>query len=294
MSRIDPLHNYGVKIGKIALLGLPTFQKEWEDEFKIYSYKPGVLRTGCVIAVIWCLYDFSSMTFSDQDSAGGDRVWIFWTYSVDLFCSIIFSCVSFVLSLKQFHNFSVRNYDMLCLIVVVSAYCTMIFIPLMLEIRRSLFQWSAEPYIRWSIDRSGTLPVRICNNSNPVASWQNFSANGHNAIGCDLLLLSGSILAFYVFCNLCPIAFGMCPIHATASSAINLLILLAALLSTGAFTDSGTGFAAAAATLQLVLGLSSAHFCAARRRRAQDRFALSKVNSYTTILLTNMRTCIVG
>ena len=270
MSRIDPLHNYGVKIGKIALLGLPTFQKEWEDEFKIYSYKPGVLRTGCVIAVIWCLYDFSSMTFSDQDS------------------------VSFVLSLKQFHNFSVRNYDMLCLIVVVSAYCTMIFIPLMLEIRRSLFQWSAEPYIRWSIDRSGTLPVRICNNSNPVASWQNFSANGHNAIGCDLLLLSGSILAFYVFCNLCPIAFGMCPIHATASSAINLLILLAALLSTGAFTDSGTGFAAAAATLQLVLGLSSAHFCAARRRRAQDRFALSKVNSYTTILLTNMRTCIVG
>jgi hypothetical protein len=282
MLKIHPLINdrswkYQAS-SKISFAGLPKFQEEWCDEFKEHSFKPSVLRAGCVIAFIWCLYDFSAMGISGADSAAGDRSWILWTYSPELFCSAICFCVATVLFLNRFHQYSVSHYDRICLIVVISSYCTTLISPWMLELRRSLFQWEAAPHIEWKVDRSGFLPARTCNDSDPVASWQNYSAIVHNnAIGCELLLLSGSNLALYAFCNLCPIAFSMCPAHAATASAINFLILIAALLSAGAGGALGSGSALASAALQLVLGLSTAHVCGARRRRAQERFALSKV-----------------
>ena len=137
-----------------------------------------------------------------------------------------------------------------------------------------MFQWNRAPHIQWSIAfKEGSLPIRTCNDSDPVTSWRNYTGSNHNtAVGCNNLVLSGTNFGIYIFANLCPIVFGMSARSAAQSSLANYLILTAELLLVGASAP----IAMVSALLQLAIGLAGAFVCLTRERRAREHFALSK------------------
>ena len=251
-------------------LSLPAFQPEWEDEFVETDYQPRpILATCCVAAVFFTISFF--LGFFGPVSAGGDRAWIALTWGPHLVCAFISAAMVRITYLHAAHRFLIRRYNAICIGLTTYYYANLVWFNLMNEVRRARFQYSAAPYVTWGIDFSGPLPVRHCNDSDPVATWHDWSLVG-SAVGCNNMILSGNIVPFYALVSMLPAILRMRPAPALAAVAAMALVLVAAILAVG----SRTWLLLTAATFQLAAGVSAALMCRVRQRLAREQFAIAK------------------
>eukprot|EP00291_Cryptomonas_curvata_P021063 CAMPEP_0172172290 /NCGR_PEP_ID=MMETSP1050-20130122/12361_1 /TAXON_ID=233186 /ORGANISM="Cryptomonas curvata, Strain CCAP979/52" /LENGTH=507 /DNA_ID=CAMNT_0012843807 /DNA_START=379 /DNA_END=1899 /DNA_ORIENTATION=+ len=251
---------------------LPEFQPDWEWEFLETDYQPRpVLATCCVGAVFFSVSFFLGYFGTGVRAAGGTRDWIALTWGPHLLCSLLSAALMRITYLHAAHRLLVRHYNPLCLFLTVFFYLNLVWYNLIREVRRSLFQYSETPQITWHIDFSGPLPVRTCNDSDPVATWQNWPLPG-SAVGCNNLILSGNIFAFYALVNMLPAILRMRPLPALAATLTNTLILVAAVLAVG----TRSWVLLSAVLFQLATGLSAAYMCRVRQRLAREQFAVAK------------------
>jgi hypothetical protein len=174
----------------------PAFKKEWEQEYLECTCKLNTARAGCLVGASWLIYDFSSICFScgpDTDVAGGSSQWIVFTYVSEAVCSVVMISTVLLFSIQRCRGFCIRNYDGICIFFMTIIYASIVLPEVLLEFRRSLFQWDKAPQINWHIDYGIFLPSRSCNDTDPARTWQNYTKRNHNtAIGCNNLVLSQS------------------------------------------------------------------------------------------------------
>jgi hypothetical protein len=122
---------------------------------------------------------------------------------------------------------------MLCICVILAAYTALIFPSLVLELRWTQFQGPDQPHVHWSIAHfpSSLLPIRACNDSDPVRSWSNSS--NQSPVGCSNSLLSGSYFGTMRMGTLSPMIFHTSARAALAACLLLSLLLLAACVAAG-------------------------------------------------------------
>jgi hypothetical protein len=181
-------------------------------------------------------------------------------------------CVSILVGRPSLRNVLSRHYDLLCVCVILAAYTALIFPSLVLELRRSQFQNPDQPHVHWSIayPPSSLLPIRICNDSDPIRSWSNSS--DQSPVGCSNSLLSGSFFGTMLMGTLSPMIFRTSSRAALAACLLLSLLLLAACIATGT-QPAAFGFPVA---VQLATGALAAFFCYRGDRRSRSEFAVDK------------------
>jgi hypothetical protein len=252
---------------------LPDFQPEWEDEFIEADYQPRPFNATCCVAAIFFTVSFFLGYFGSGGyrTAGGGQMWIAATWGPHLLCALISALLMWQTCLRNANRFLMRNYNAICFCLTTFYYANLVWYNLMREVRRARFQYHGAPHITWGSDYSGPLPVRLCNDSDPATTWRDWSVVG-SAVGCNNLILSGNIFAFYALVSLLPAILRMRPLPALAAAAAKALVLVAAVLAVG----SRPWLLVSALAFQLAAGLSSTYMCRVRRRLAREQFAIAK------------------
>ena len=102
-----------------------SFQSEWESEFVRTDYQVRTILAACCIGAIFFPISFLYGYFKGDDSrvAGGDKLWILFTWGPHLACGVILSAFVVIFTLPSLHNFCIRNYNSIC-----ASFCAMIYV----------------------------------------------------------------------------------------------------------------------------------------------------------------------
>jgi hypothetical protein len=251
---------------------IPLFQPEWENEFQQTDFQPRPILATCSVAALFYTASFFYGYFKPAHlrSAGGNNDWIALTWVPHLFTGVLSGIIACLIYHGSFRKFFVRYYNSVCIFLIVLFYTSTVWFNLIREIRRSKFESSNTPQIVWGIDFSSPLPIRTCNDTDPVGTWQSWPLVG-TAVGCNNLILSGNVFAFYALINILPAFFRVRPLTAVLTTVANSLVLVAAVLAVG--TRSWVLFTAT--LFQLAAGLSAAYMCRIRRQLARGQFAIA-------------------
>jgi class 3 adenylate cyclase len=249
----------------------------YREQFALYTYQPRTIRSVSLIGVVWFFYEFLNTCFTcskGEDGAGGSGLWILGTWLVEPIVGAGLLGVAIVFSLKQLQIFCQRNYNIICVIVLVAIYLAVILPRAMLEIRLSIFQQltvtQKYDHIHWEIDASNFPPIRKCNDTNPLLSWTNHT--DQSTVGCNSIALSGSVFSFLLLVTLLPTILHMSWGSSLIASISNSFLYLVALILTG---TRGSAMISAV-VFQLVSGLFASYFCAVRRRIAWAEFLVER------------------
>ena len=245
----------------------PHFQNAWTDEFIKQTYETTSLRIFCFLIGTICVFDL----MSPSDGTGGDFEWVLLTNLPSIVAIITF--ISIFLSTiptSNFRNVVMKKYDVICSLAIVAASVYTVCPKVVIEIRRSLFQSLLQNTTRWLIDYSGTMPIRKCNDSNPVVSWSNPSVLSSST--CSNLLLDGGLVGKVMLVNIFPFL-----LHLNAKSALSITCFSLVLLLV-AFVVVGTSLAIflPIALLIFISGLFTIYFCHIAERNAREKFAIEK------------------
>jgi hypothetical protein len=136
-----------------------------------------------------------------------------------------------------------------------------------------MFQRDGYEYILWGINYSTFLPIRTCNDTNPIKTWTDInSLDAGMSIGCDNRVLSAAIVPSYILCTFCPILFQLRCRTALILALQESIVLAIGLLAVG----TRIYITVAAVLFQLAAGLTAAHFCRIQTAASRRQFVLQK------------------
>jgi hypothetical protein len=252
---------------------IPEFHCEWECEYVSRAFDTSIFRVASLFMGIYFCYDFIKNIFFPElsDGTGGNSEWVVATWIPELMSGIF--CCSSAIALCGEMIFFQNHYHFMCIISISLVYINFVWSQLFIEIRRARFQRKGFEQIHWSIEFSQFLPVRTCNDSDPVKTWTDTSnLDVGMSIGCEIRTLSGTLFPIYVFLSLSPVIFRMKPRAAALLACFKAVCFAIATLAVG-----GRGLSVATGVLfQLAAGLGAAHFCWVQETAARRQFALSK------------------
>ena len=249
---------------------MPSFQAEWEEEFQETSFEPYDAVLVLILSTLYCCSQLidTILDSTDKSVLNGPSIWAVLALLPPTLCSAISVASIVLLLLDCVRPWCRRHYNTLCVIAILLLYVAVVLPPAAIEASRST---PANSGAGWSIDFSTFPPHRTCNDSNPVASFEHPAA-GTARVGCNSVLLSGSLCAACVLCNLLPRVCRTAPTHAAAVALLSALVLLGAAVTVGVLE---WGLVSAVA-IQLGAGLGAALLCRLQCAAAREEFAAMK------------------
>ena len=253
---------------------LPSFREDWEEDFLEDSYQPLEIKAFCFFNFLYFLVHFCIVVFAySEDGADGGQLWVVYTWLPELISSISSLVFLFIFSFHHFRRFCRVYYDWISAYIIIISYLAAIAPTVLLEVRRSLFQRHDFSYIKWGINYSKFPPIRTCNDTDPLKTFQTPYWDA-SSIGCNNMILSGLVYSIYILLNLTPRILRNNGETAIFISVVTALIFVAALLSVGTFTSDLAVISAVA--FQFLTGLGTSYFCYARKLIAREEFAACK------------------
>ena len=244
------------------------FDDSWSKEFMDQESQ---LHAGCVTCWIVSFFFFFG---GARHNLAYDHPWQPMAFWSDQFFGTLLMSVASLFTFKIFRKFATENFNVLACCTVSVTYLSQIMPHFVAELYRSQSDNFLLP-VKLKIDFSGSWPVRICNDTDPLETWTSLAMQSQ-IISCSNSLFSGDIVSQLISFFTLPF---MCQLHYRAAIYITIalgIIFTSACLMLG--SSWGIGFPLAA---QLAAGLVTVQYCHRRIILAKQSFAVVKRTQQT-------------